>query len=155
MLKVTVRRKKTNNLGKLFSKLKAIHNQSVSIGYFKEQGLHKDSDMPYANLLYIHAFGLVYGAPSRDIMSKIKPMLQGGASQKKFFKDVLKDYFKNKISSTQVFSRIGEKYRDDGRNVFGNPTMLEVTNNPTPLIDTGDLKNNFAYKTSITMEVVK
>jgi len=157
MLKVTVKKKKDRRpLNSLIQRIKSLHDKSVSIGYFKEQGLHRSANMPYANLLYIHAFGLVDGAPVRDVMSNIKPFINGGADQKNFFANILKEYFKkgSRMRASAVLDTIGRKYMQDGKAVFGNPTMLEVTNNPTPLIDTKELRDNFAYKTSITMEVI-
>lgn len=157
MFQIEIKRTRDRRpLNRLLKRIQELHNQSASIGYFKEQGLHKDSNMPYASLLYIHAYGYVDGAPVRDVLGNIKPFLGGGANQKQFFLNILKDYFKkgSRVTVGQVMDRIGRKYMEDGKNVFGNPTILEVTNNPTPLVDTSDLKDHFAYRTSIDMKVV-
>lgn len=149
--------RKTNKkvLNKLFQKIKNIHDQHVSIGYFKSQGLHSQANMPYANLLYIHAHGLVYGAPVRDVMAHLRPMITGGNSESSMILKLLRDYFNNKMTREEVFSEIGRSYRDKGKSIFGNPSYLEATDsNPTPLVDTKELRDNFAYKTSITMKVV-
>jgi len=154
-IKIT-RSKDRRPLNRLLSRIQTLHNKSVSIGYFKDQRAHKQADMPYANLLFIHAFGLVDGAPVRDVMSNIKPFLGGGEQQSNFFKDLLKRYFKkgSRYTAQEFLSDIGQSYRDKGKAVFGNPNLLEVTNNPTPLLDTKELRDNFAYKTSITMKTV-
>lgn len=157
MLKVSVKKKKDRRpLNNLIGRIKNLHERSVSIGYFKEQGLHRAANMSYANLLYIHAFGLVAGAPVRDVISNIKPFINGGGDQKLFFSGLLKEYFKkgSRVRVNEVLDSIGRKYMQDGKAVFGNPTILQVTNNPTPLIDTSELRDNFAYKTSISMTVV-
>lgn len=152
-MKMTVRRnKRKSKLSSLVAKLKALHGQSTKIGYFKEQGLHPNADMPYASLAYIHAnaheFGLPF--PTRDIFAPIKPVVGGYPAQSKFFKNLLKRHIQLKTSYTleNLLDDIGKKYRDDGKNIFGNTAYLEQTSNPTPLIDEGDLKKAFAYKTS-------
>ena len=156
MIKTQVTRKRNKKVfDNLIKKVSEVNNQSVSIGYFKEQGIHKDAKMPYANLLYIHAFGLVHGAPVRDVMSHLKPMISGGNATSPQMLKLLRNYFKNKITVEQVFSDIGATYRDKGKAIFGNPSYLTATeSNVTPLVDTGELQRNFAYKTSIKMEVV-
>lgn len=152
-MKITVRRnKRKSKLPSLVAKLKALHGQSTKIGYFKEQGLHPTADMPYASLAYIHAnaheFGLPF--PTRDVFSPIKPVIGGYPVQSKFFKNILKSYVQIKTSYTleNLLDDIGKKYRDDGKNIFGNTAFLVTTSNPTPLVDEGFLKDAFAYKTS-------
>lgn len=149
--------RKTNKkvLNKLFAKIKNINDQSVSIGYFKEQRPHSKANMPYANLLYIHAYGLVHGAPVRDVMSHLKPMINGGNPESGMILDRLRKYFNNKYTAEQVFSDIGQEYRDKGKSIFGNPSYLVATSsNPTPLIDTKELMDNFAYRVSINMRII-
>lgn len=150
-----IRKTNTSVLNKLMKKISKIHGQYVSIGYFKEQNLHSEANMPYANLLYIHAYGLVDGAPVRDVMGHLKPMIYGANEESPLIKSLLKQFFCNKTTIEHVFSKIGETYQDKGKSIFGNPTILQASeSNPTPLIDTSELKDNFAYKTSIRMEVV-
>ena len=157
-MKMTVRRnKKKSKLPALVAKLKSLNEQSTKIGYFKEQGMHPTADMPYASLAYIHAnaheFRLPF--PTRDVFSPIKPVVGGYPAQAKFFKNLLKRHLQIKTTYTleNLLDDIGKKYRDDGKNIFGNTAYLEVTGNPTPLIDQGYLKDAFAYKTSFNYTV--
>lgn len=148
--------KKSNGLNKLRDKLLALNKQSVSIGYFKEQGLHPTADMPYASLAYIHAHGHEFGYPTRAIFPHMKPVVGSYPEQSRFFRNLLKNYVKVKSSYTleNLLDDVGRKYRQDGKNVFGNTALLPVTNNPTPLIDEGYLKDAFAYKTTFNYKVV-
>ena len=156
---MTLRRKNKNKnnrgLLKLRDKLLALHGQSTSIGYFKEQGLHPTADMPYASLAYIHAHGHEFGYPTRDIFKHMKPVIGGYPLQAKFFRNLLKSYVQIKSSYTleNLLDDIGKRYRDDGKNIFGNTAFLEQTSNPTPLVDEGFLKDAFAYKTTFNYKV--
>lgn len=156
-MRIKIRRNKKNSgLNKLKDKLLALHGQSASIGYFKEQGLHPTADMPYASLAYIHANGHEFGYPTRDIFKHLKPVIGGYPTQTRFFRRLLKEYIQVKSSYTleNLLDDIGKRYRDDGKNIFGNTAFLTQTSNPTPLIDEGHLQNAFAYKTTFNYKVV-
>jgi len=160
-MKITVRRNKNNNgLKELRDKLVKLHNQSASIGYFKEQGLHPyaGSGITYASLAWIHAHGHEFGYPTRNIFPHIKPVVGGFPAQAAFFKRLLKRHIQIKSSYTleNLLSDIGKKYRDNGKNIFGNTAYLNNSGgaNPDPLINEGHLKNAFAYKTTFNYKVV-
>lgn len=155
-MKMTIRRnKRKSGLNKLRDKLLALQGQSASIGYFKEQGLHPTADMPYASLAYIHANGHEFGFPTRNIFATLKPIVGGYPVQTRFFRTLFKNYLQIKSSYTleNLLDDIGRRYRDDGKNIFGNSAFLTVTNNPTPLIDEGYLQDAFAYKTTFNYKV--
>lgn len=160
MLNATVKRKTNNKLlSKLKKKLEDLDDQKVQIGYFKEQGNHQRANMPYASLSYIHAYADEFGLPfpSRPVLPQIRPSIGGGVNQNKFFKGLLCKYMlSDAYSANDLLVDVGKKYQDDGRFIFGNAAYLAVTEggNPTPLDDTGELKDNFAYRTSITMQYV-
>lgn len=155
MIKTQIKRKLNKKMMEsLKKKILGIDNQFSEIGYFKGM-MHKKANMPYANLLYIHAHGLVDGAPVRDVMAHLRPMIYGSDEEAKKILSLLKQYFKEKITINQVFSTIGQTYQDKGKAIFGNPVYLTATqSNPTPLIDTSELKDHFAYRTSLKMEIV-
>lgn len=108
--------------------------------------------MPYANLLAIHAAGEQF--PRREIFPHIKPLINGSANQRFYYKNLLQTYLRSdSYTADDLLSDVGRKYQQDGRGIFGNTAFLVETNNPKPLIATGELKDNFAYKTSITMQI--
>ena len=150
------RNKSKSRLHEVLNKINAMHDQSTSIGYFKEQQVHPTADMPYATLLDLHTYSDGTQYHRGEIFKHIKPVLGAGGSQGKFFSKLLKSHYMldNGISLNDTLDDIGKKYQQDGRYVFGNTTFLLETTNPTPLIDTGELYENFAYKTSINYRVV-
>lgn len=160
-MKFKVRRnKKSNGLNKLRDKLLALNKQSVSIGYFKEQGLHPyaGSGITYASLAYIHAHGHEFGYPTRNIFPHIKPVVGGFPQQSRFFGNLIKNYVQVKSSYTleNLLDDVGRKYQQDGKSVFGNTALLDDAggSNPDPLINEGHLKDAFAYKTTFNYKVV-
>lgn len=150
--KIKIKRKPNKAaINRLFKKLRDLDKESVQIGYPKGAGWHKDADMPYASLAYMHAHGFEYGFTTRNVFKYMKPSLAGNSKQKTFFKNLLTKYLDDKNSFTRIhlFNAVGEKYMQDGKQVFGNPSYLTVTNNPTPLVDTGALQKAFGYRTTI------
>ena len=147
---------KTNKsvLARLKQKIDALHGQSTMIGYFKEQPMHPTANMSYAALAHTHAYSNLY--PERNVFNYMKPWLGGSsASQTKFFKDLFIRHFKynTTLNLDIMMNKIGREYMEKGKNVFGNASLLTVTGNPTPLVDTGELRDHFAYKTTIHYQV--
>ena len=85
----------------------------------------------------------------RPVIGKIKPF-RGEGHNNKFFKTLLQDYISlgSKYQVSDVLDSIGRKWMQQGKYVFGNSSLLIVTNNPTPLYDTGELSDNFGFRTS-------
>lgn len=106
--------------------------------------------MSYASLAYIHEFPELGKHEYRPVIGQIKPMLKGGKKQTDFFRRLLKDYvcLTKDIKINSVLDEIGQAYTQKAHHVFGNTALLVVTNNPTPLVDTGELEKNIGYKTS-------
>lgn len=149
MIKVT-RNKKKSKLPQLAKKLLALNEQKAKIGYFQDSGTHTLANMSYASLAFIHEFPELGKHEYRPVIGQIKPMLKGGGEQRNFFKRLLKKYIslKANFDVEYVLSSIGQEYTEKAHNVFGNSSLLIVTNNPTPLVDTGELERNFGYRTS-------
>lgn len=149
--------KKTNKgvLERLQKKLDALNGQSVTIGWHNKW--YKDANMPFASLAYMHAKADVFGLsfPKRDIFPFIKPVVGGSPTQNKFFGDLFTSYFKYQTSMNVdiLFNNIGRQYMQKAKSVIGNSSYLPVTNNPTPLVDTGQLKSAIGYKTTIHYKV--
>lgn len=144
------RNKKKSKLPQLVKRLLRLHEQKASIGYFQDSGTHTLADMSYASLAFIHEFPELGYHAWRPVIGKIKPF-RGDGAKKKYFKSLLKDYIQldSRYEVEDVLTSIGRKYMQEGKFIFGNSSMLIVTNNPTPLYDTGELSKNFGFKTSI------
>lgn len=146
---------------KLLSKLKKIHQESVSVGYFQEQGEHY-SGMTYPELMAVLEFGTKDGRiPPRLMKHKVAYFFNPPASNK-VIKNSLSDYFKvrSNTSITQTFTKIAEEYRHSMWQLFGNirPSNADVTIRlkgfNSPYIDTGDLNRNLSYKLSFNGTVI-
>lgn len=126
-----------------------LHEQKASIGYFSDSGKHTLANMSYASLAFIHEFPELGYHAWRPVIGKIKPF-RGDGANKKFFKSLLQDYVQidSRYEVEDILTSIGRKYMQSGKFIFGNSSMLIVTNNPTPLYDTGELSDNFGFKTS-------
>lgn len=153
MITVT-RNKKKSKLGQLTKRLLALHDQKAEIGYFKESGDHSLADMSYASLAYIHEFPELGYHAWRPVIGKIKPY-KGMGVNRKFLKSLLQDYIRldSKYLVEDVINSVGRKWMQDGKYIFGNATMLVVTNNPTPLYDTGELSDNFGFRTTLNYTI--
>lgn len=149
MIKIK-RNKRKSKLHELAKKLLALDEQKASIGYFQDSGTHTLANMSYASLAYIHEFPELGKHEYRPVIGQIKPMLKGGKKQTDFFRRLLKDYvcLTKDIKINSVLDEIGQAYTQKAHHVFGNTALLVVTNNPTPLVDTGELEKNIGYKTS-------
>lgn len=148
--KVTM--KQNGNLSKLVKKLKALNKQKVEFGYFEEQGLHQ-SGLKFTELMAIHEDGA--GVAVRPVLGKFHPYsytLTGQMESSSFTKMTnswLKEYIQN-ISMTN--DRLADKFSmwavHAAGEIFGNAPPLVFTYNETPLVDTGELSDNFAWRIS-------
>lgn len=127
-----------------------LHDQKASVGYFKDSGQHTLANMNYSTLAYIHEFPELGRHEYRPVIGQIKPF-KGDSINRKFLKTLLQDYIKlgSTYQTEDVLTSIGRRYMQKGKFIFGNTSFLVVTNNPTPLYDTGELSDNFGYRTSI------
>lgn len=155
-MRLNVKVKKTRSynqkIAKLKKQLKALHNSSVFIGYYNDQGEHEDSGLTYVELMTIHEFG----AP--DVNIPARPVLKltenGGffSEQDKIaIGNAFKGVFVKNIPISQPLNDIGQYYEDKGKAIFGqSPPLLNTVEGNPPLIDTGDLQSKFSYRTSLT-----
>ena len=148
------RSKKRSKLPQLAKRILELHNQKAEIGYFKESGTHTLANMSYASLAFIHEFPESGYHARRPVIGKIKPF-RGDGMNRKFIKSLLKAYvsLKSQYKVEDVLTSIGRKWMQDGKYIFGNASMLIVTNNPTPLYDTGELSDNFGFRTSFNYTI--
>lgn len=145
--------KQNGNLAKLVKKLKALNKQKVEFGYFQEQGIHTPSNLYFTELMRIHEDGL--GVSVRPVLGIHTPYgytIKGQMESSSFTKmtsNWLKDYVRN-IDMTN--DRLADKFSmwavHSAGDIFGQSPPLRYTYNETPLIDTGELSDNFAWRVS-------
>ena len=126
----------------------------MQTGYFREQGEHPTAEMTYAELMRIHEYGdgnfparPVFKNLRFDIQHELRPSLIKQLNM--FIKTPA-------YTRESLFDSVGKWVADKAYDIFGNRggSYLTVTYNQSPLIDTGALESNFAYKVSFVGKVV-
>jgi len=122
----------------------------VEVGHFKEQGLHY-SGLTYPELMYIHHTGSNSGSGGplvrRPVLDKV--FLNNKNLNDSRIKAAVTRWKKrppSEMSTNKLLKEIAQRIAKLEKDVIGNPKELTVTANPTPLRDTGDLKDNVAYR---------
>jgi hypothetical protein len=137
----------------LEERLRALRNQYVLAGYFKEQGNHSPStdgsEIPYTTLMAIHEFGVSSHGdwPARPVMGITFNLVKMDFGNKLAPK--VREYLSGAISKGQLLKEFGLEVSWKADRVFGNPSFLTVTANPTPMVLTEELANAFSWKTSV------
>lgn len=155
---------KKNNLKKLARMAAKLEKAYSDYGYFKEQGIHTESQLPFPMLMSIQEFGRRDGRiPPRKPFA-ITLWQDGNKILIKTMRQLKKHLMSasGKVSipinpTLETFGAMGVYYT---RKVFGVGTLLD--NAPStirqkgrnnPLIETGELKKNMAYRTSANKEI--
>lgn len=154
--KVTKQRTPFGN--QLISNMKKLNKATASYGYFSEQGTHDSSGMKYAELMHLHE---VVGVVSGNGLVQRRPfeialMRNTGTMSQEISKN-LKGYLKGVYSLDGMLSQSAKFGVDITKAIFGDTSQLPSNRPATiakkgrnePLVDTGDLVNNMAYKTSV------
>lgn len=146
--------KKGNQLEKFIRKVQKLDDQDVKVGWFVEQGKHGPSGYLFPQLVAIHHNGI--NVPKRPILS-IVANLEGPSKNSRDIRAILRNFFNNIETSipSSVLEGLGEYYVRIIKRYFGSSYLSPTSTNPDPLVDTGELKRNTAYKTSITNSVKK
>ena len=106
--------------------------------------------MGYASLAFVHAFPRNGYHQTRNWLDFAKPM-KGSGADKQIFKTILNSYIRldSRIEAKDVLEHIGLVWHEKAKQVLGNSALLYVSNNPTPLLDTGELRDHMGFRTSI------
>lgn len=127
--------------------LKKADGDYAEVGLFGEQGDHPTAEMTFAELARYHATGQD-GVTHRPFLhialahfAKQRPREVGRAIVRYLMTP-------NQTNLDLIIETIGKEYWETVKLVIGNPAMLPVTNNPTPLVDTGELEQHIAYRTN-------
>lgn len=148
-------------LNAIVDQLSKLQGQSIEVGHFKEQGLHK-SGFSFPELMAFHHNG---GTPTGDAYVVPRPLLDLFFEKHRhsMFNDrVIKAAFTrwkkrtpSEESNKKLLADIGRRIAKLEKDAFGDPSLLPVTNNPTPLVDTGELRNAVAFRTSLDKRIRK
>lgn len=156
----------SQRLNMLISNLRRADSQSIEVGYFKEQGKHPSdrTDMTFPELIAIHEL--------RDDGNE-RPVLSKGLkdSSKAFEKNILDNIQRfmytgalgKTVSIQKYLSDIGRFQVSKLRNYFGNTAFLKPNTTDTalrkgfnaPMIETGALVSNLAFRESISNKITR
>lgn len=132
------------------------------MGYFKEQPVHRLSELTLATLMYINE----YGSESQNIPSR--PVFQITAfrehpSHSTELRKILKEWGRSLINgssdtNSKMLDKIGMMYLESARSVFGDKSLLEenakltieLKESDAPLIESYQLRDSISHKNSIT-----
>ena len=148
----------------LESRLKHLSKDTVEVGVFNQNKHEFSSNFTYADLFAYHS----QGDPSRNIPPRdvlLKAFTFSSIKSDKTFNKELKKYFSNidqkkrASDALVVLKGLGEFYRNNSYDIFGNTALLESNTYSTqkykewlgfkgnnPLVMTGALRNKIAYK---------
>lgn len=132
-------------------KLKKLNSQKIDLGYFEEQGLHSSGDS-YVDIMKVHELG-EYGLPARPVLGNISILIDSDFERSTGALGTFINSLVHTPSSSisDELDKLGSVYAHYSERIFGNPAYLTVTFNPEPLIDTGELAENFAWRTTLNM----
>lgn len=136
-------RNKSGGFSKFLKDVQEGGDESVEVGWFKEQGQHY-SGLSYPDLAKVHRNGVQ--VPKRDVLGLLL-FLHSPKNDPKV-KSLLRKWLrKREFTAKDLFLALGRRERRLLMSVFGHP-QLGITNNPTPLVDTGDWKSKTVFKVS-------
>jgi hypothetical protein len=150
-MKVTIKRV-NNELEKKIDKLGSLDGQNVQVGWFVSQGVHEPSGYLFPELVGIHHNGI--GVPKRPILSVVAN-LKSPPSNSMNINRLFRSFIRNidTVDKKWLLDELGKHYVRVIKKFFGSSHLSPTENNPDPLIDTGTLKKNTAYKNSIDDQV--
>jgi len=142
-------------------RINALEGHQVDVGMFDSQGQHEGSGFTYVGLFKYMADGdPKRNMPPRSplhVVAAMNPTLRKSGLKKdiqKYLSNVKTS--KGAVTKEQVFNNLGEHYREEVRNVFGEESKLAPKNDKTtkprsvspntPLIESGELAKKVAYR---------
>lgn len=161
--------RKTRNKEALEKKLKAINKSDAESGYFKEQGFHNADNgdgrtstepLTYAELMNLHEYGFEdNNLPARPVRAITLVQLRGSRNERK---KLLSNYLYKGTSLDSTLNGMAVRASQIAKSIFGSTSLLAPNSTGwanlkganSPLVDTGDLKANWAYRNSVS-KVIK
>lgn len=123
------------------------NNDVAETGWFASDGPHPTAGMNYPQLARFHANG-DDGVTVRDVLYEASLSFSPAKYQE--IKSAMGKYLVTGLVKDweAVIEALGESFWKECHDVIGNPSRLPVTNNPTPLVDSGELEDHLSYRTS-------
>lgn len=148
-------KKKGKDMEKLLRQLHSFTQQTIQAGHFKEQGEHH-SGMSYPELMALHHAAQANGMnfPDRPVLDIL--FHSRDVFNKPEAANILRRYKDSKVSagSDKAFLEdLGQYLVSKEKEVFGSGELAPTKAGNPPLVDTGDLRDRTAYKTSIDGQV--
>jgi len=154
--------KKGRTFNKIRKSVKDIHQENVQIGYFAGQGQHT-SGLSFPALMAIHEFG-TDDIPKRPVFQ----ITAFGAKPQKSsrVKSAIRNWSSNlagRADAKLLLDTIGKYHQKELQSLFGDtsalasnrPTTIRIKGRDEPLVDSGELRDNLAYRNSIDEEIKK
>lgn len=161
-MKITAKLKTVkNNFDGLKKRIRRLQNEKVFYGYFAEQGSHSEWNIDYAELMAIHEYG-TEDIPARPVFSIT--LFQAKNSRNPVIKSALSKYFyklETSFDPNRPLADIGQGFGRMTGDKFGDSNVLIPNADYTvsekgfdsPLVWTGELRANIAYKTTIRSNI--
>lgn len=154
--------KKGRTFDKIRKSVKDIHQENVQVGYFAGQGQHA-SGLSFPALMAIHEFG-TDDIPKRPVFQ----ITAFGAKPQKSsrIKSAIRNWSSNltgRADAKLLLDTIGKYYQKELQSLFGDtsalasnsPITIRIKGRDEPLVDSGELRDNLAYRNSIDEEIKK
>lgn len=155
-MKLKVNVKRTKDV--LTKALKDLNGEGVEVGHFKDQGKHSNSELTYAELMAVHNNPQGHGLdwPARPVLDILEHQHRNLSAPE--IKKLLKKYLENNPSeknNEKLLEGLGEFLREEEKKIFGSAQLaanasstVEKKGRNEPLVDSSELKNKTAYRTS-------
>ena len=165
-MNITVKKGK-GGFHKKLKQLRQFGKAHVEVGHFASQGQHESIDMSYVDLMKFHHKGGTspngVKSPSRPVMAKMVLYGTKAAVNSRLVRSAFKEWSEGRISNEGFFKAVGTTLVQYERGMFGAtgpleknaPLTIALKGKNDPLIDTEDLIDHVAYKTSISKRVVE
>jgi hypothetical protein len=135
--------------GGILDKVKNLQSLSktnnAEVGWFAVDGDHPTAEMTYPELAHYHATGS-NNVPVRDVLEITKGIYQAGKYPK--LKATLTRYLDTGNGYEAFLEALGESFWMGSHTVIGHSPPLVLGSNPTPLVDTGELRDHLSYRTT-------
>lgn len=160
--------KRGKGLQNLADNIRIISQQTLEVGHFDEQGYHSEADhLKLVDLMRIHHAGFIKGTvsvPPRPILNILKSRAKklSNSKQKAAFKKWLSSEM-TREDHRQLLEALGESLVEVEKAIFGASPPLATNASGTvkakgfnsPMIETGELKERVAYRSSLDKRIVE
>ena len=157
--------RKSKDIEEALKKLIKSSGAGVDVGHFKESGMHY-SGMTFPELMQLHHTGsFENNIPARPVLSILFEN-EYKLAEKPPIKKLIMEYMESDLSDAsleKMLSGIGKYLSAKEKRIFGSSLLAENAKSTqemkggrnSPLIDTGSLVDEVAYRTSVTNKITK